>query len=112
MTDTKRMHSHRHLRPLLIATSALGLAVVVGAAPAEAAQCGTVSTANGGQARFINTYRTPCKTAVTVARRARGRSYVSGGFRCKATTTPGISGKSYDCQGAGRSLGFIYRPPS
>jgi len=83
-----------------------------GATPAYALQCGTASTSNGGQARFINTYRTPCRTAVTVARRARGKSYVSGGFRCKATTKSGISGKSYDCQGTGRSFGFIYRPPS
>ena len=79
----------------------------------QALQCGTISTSNGGQARFINTYRTTCRTATRVAKKARGRKYTALGFMCKPKKTSGISGLSYLCKNSGAtgSLGFIYRAP-
>ena len=80
-----------------------------------AIQCGTISTSNGGQARFLNTYRMRCDAARRIARKARGRRYtaLAGKFTCKPKRTSGISGLSYFCQNSGttRSLGFIYRAP-
>ena len=79
----------------------------------QAIQCGTISTSNGGQARFINTYRMKCDTATRIARKARGSRYTALKFTCKPKRTSGISGLSYLCKNsaATRSLGFIYRAP-
>jgi len=81
----------------------------------QAIPCGTFSTSNGGQARFINTFRLSCRTAVQIAKKARGRRYtaLNGKFTCKPSRSEGISGVSYLCKNSGstRSLGFIYRAP-
>ena len=99
-----------------VVASALCLPAVVSAdspTARQAIQCGTISTSNGGQARFINTYRMKCGTARQIAKKARGRKYTAQAFTCKAKRTSGISGLSYLCKnsGATRSLGFIYRAP-
>jgi len=81
----------------------------------QAAQCGTISTSNGGEARFLNTYRMTCRTARRIARKARGKKYMAldGKFTCTPKQSSGISGLSYFCKNSGttRSLGFIYRAP-
>ena len=110
------------IRPSLLAALLVVAVMGVSAAPAAAdgpvaraaLQCGTYSTINGGEARFINTYRTRCARAKRVARRANGRRYRYDGFTCKPKQSEGISGLSYSCATAGtkRSLGFIYRPPA
>ena len=81
----------------------------------QALQCGTISTSNGGEARFINTYRVKCSSAKKIARKAKGKAYkaLDKKFTCKPKQTSGISGLSYFCKtkGTTRSLGFIYRAP-
>lgn len=106
-------------QPIAVAVAVAALCLPAAAATADsptarqALQCGTISTSNGGQARFINTYRMKCDTAARIARKARGRRYTALKFTCKAKRTSGISGLSYLCKnpGATRSLGFIYRAP-
>ena len=106
-------------RTLLVLVAAVAFATLPAAASADsptarqAIQCGTISTSNGGQARFINTYRMKCATARKIARKARGRKYTALAFTCKPKRTSGISGLSYLCKNssASRSLGFIYRAP-
>jgi hypothetical protein len=108
------------IRASLGAAVAVSATLALSAAPAPAdpiaraaAQCGTWSTGNGGEARFVNTYRVTCNRATRVARRAAGRRYQYDSFTCRPKQTEGISGLSYFCQTAGRkkTLGFIYRAP-
>ena len=101
------------------ASFALAVTAVPGAAASAdpvaraAVQCGSYTTTNGGEARFVNTYRVTCTRAKRVARRATGRRYTYDGFTCRPKQSEGISGLSYSCQTARRkrSLGFIYRAP-
>jgi len=111
------------IRALTGAAVAVSVTLALSAAPAAAGatepiaraaiQCGSYSTTNGGEARYLNTYRVTCARAKRVARRANGRRYTHDGFTCRPKQTEGISGLSYSCQTARkkRTLGFIYRAP-
>ena len=77
-----------------------------------ALQCPSVTTSNGGTARYLNTYRMRCETAMKIARKARGRRYsaIDGKYTCRPKQSDGVSGLSYFCRNAGstRTLGFLY----
>ena len=98
--------------------AALCLPAVAGAdspAARQAIQCGSVATANGGDARYLNTYRMSCDTARRIAKKARGGRYtaIDGKFTCTPKRSNGVTGLSYFCKNNGttRSLGFLYYAP-
>lgn len=80
-----------------------------------AAKCGTVTTFNGGKARYVNTVGVRCRIGRKVARRAKGKRYTAFGFDCKPRRSEGLSGKLYGCgrvkNGKGQGVGFIYSAP-
>jgi hypothetical protein len=73
----------------------------------SARSCGSVTTVNGGRAKFVYGTKVRCSVAKRVARHARGRRYRYDGFRCKP-----VSGL-YSCSkpGTGKGIGFSYHRP-
>ena len=105
----------RVVLPALIA----GLACLPGAAAAggpyahQSAQCGSVSTKNGGESRYINAISVSCSKARKVAKGARGqKKYKSSKLTCKRKAKT-ISGVGYNCtrRGLKGGVGFIYIKP-
>lgn len=99
--------------PLLAAAALLAASTTAFAAsPPPGAQntkkCGTVTTKNGGKARYIRTNKLACTTGKAVARKATGKAYRASGFTC----TP-VSG-TYLCtkSGSKSTVVFQYKKPS
>jgi hypothetical protein len=101
--------------PVLIA----GLICLPGASAADgpeahqSAQCGSVSTGNGGEARYINAISVTCSKARKVAKKARGqKKFKSSRLTCKRKAKT-ISGVGYNCtrRGLKGGVGFIYVKP-
>ena len=87
-----------------------------GAPQAQAsAKCRSVTTFNGGKARYVNTVGVGCRIGRRVARRAKGVRYTAFGFDCKPRRSDGLPGKLYGCgrvrDGKGQGVGFIYTAP-
>ena len=77
------------------------------AAAHGARSCGSVTTVNGGRAKYVYGNKVRCSVARRVARHAKGRRYRYDGFRCKP-----VSGL-YSCNkpGTGKGIGFSYHRP-
>lgn len=95
----------------------LPAAAGTGSAAPEArasAKCRSVTTLNGGKAKYVNTVNARCKTGRRVAKRANGKRYTFLGFECKPKKSQ-VPGKLYGCgrvkNGEGQGIGFIYTAP-
>jgi len=113
-----KLRTHRLALALAAALAASTVpAVADSGAPraTAAAKCGTVTTKNGGKARYVNTVGARCRVGRKVARRANGKRYNAFGFDCKPRPSKGLSGKLYGCgrvkNGKGQGVGFIYSAP-
>jgi len=90
-----------------------GAAATGGPVAHQSVQCGSVSTKNGGEARYINAIIVNCSKARAVAKKARGqRKYKSSRMTCKRKAKT-ISGVGYNCTRTGLKggVGFIYIKP-
>lgn len=105
--------------PVVLFAVIAGLMCVPGAAAAggpvalQSVQCGSVSTNDGGEARYINAIGVNCSKATKIAKRARGqRKYRSFQMTCKRKRKT-ISGVGYNCtrRGLNGGVGFIYITP-
>ncbi|CAA9498058.1 MAG: hypothetical protein AVDCRST_MAG30-1745 [uncultured Solirubrobacteraceae bacterium] len=92
------------------ACAALPTAAVATSGDAEptataAGKCGSVTTRNGGTAKYIYAVKVACRTARRVAKRANGRRYSTVGFTCRPR-----SGGIYGCNnpGTAKGIGFSY----
>lgn len=94
----------------LLASAVLAVAVVPaqGAGIPKTNSCGTVTTKNGGKAKYIRSYKVGCTTAKAVAGRASGkRTFSASGFKCLSV------GATYLCSKAGtkQTVVFTYKKP-
>lgn len=109
------MKTPRMTAALIAAALSLPVAAAAGPPSArQALQCGSVSTFNGGESRYLNTYQMSCDTARRIAKKARGRKYTAlDKYTCRPKRSAGVYGLSYLCKnsGATRSVGFLYYAP-
>ncbi len=105
--------------PAVLFAVIAGLMCLPGAAAAgepvahQSVQCGSVSTNDGGEARYINAIQVNCSKARKIAKKARGqRTYKSLQMTCKRKRKT-ISGVGYNCtrRGLKGGVGFIYIKP-
>ena len=94
--------------PLLAAAALLAASTTaLAASPPPGAQntkkCGTVTTKNGGKARYIRASKTPCSTAKAVAAKANGKAYRTSGFSCTRISS------TYLCKSGKRAVVFQYK---
>ena len=90
-----------------------GAAAAGGPDAHQSAQCGSVSTKNGGESRYINAMIVSCSKARKVAKGARGqKKYKSSKLTCKRKGKT-ITGVGYNCtrRGLEGGVGFIYIKP-
>ena len=90
-----------------------GAAAAGGPYAHQSAQCGSVSTKNGGESRYINAISVRCSKARKVAKGAKGqKKYKSSKLTCKRKAKT-ISGVGYNCTKSGLKggVGFIYVKP-
>ena len=90
-----------------------GTAAAAGPRAHQSIQCGSVSTKNGGESRYINAISVKCSKARKVAKKARGqKKFESAGLTCKRKKKT-ITGRGYNCTRSGLEggVGFIYVKP-